>query len=505
MSLPEIRALTRRYIYALLAVAALAAIGQAVIQLSLSSQAADGRVVNLAGRQRMLSQRLAKHALAGAAELGPGTRAEAAGRLADDLRTWTRAQKGLRQGDAELGLPGDNSETVSGLLRAIQPDADQLRAAAEAALASLRAGRPPEATVLRRLLAAEAAYLPEMDAVVFQYDAESRAAVRSVRIAEGVIFALTLLVLAFEGVFVFHPVVERTRRAVDRLREANAALAEARARSDAAERAKDAILANMSHEMRTPLTSILGYADLLRYETDGAHEDIIMPIESGGRRLLSALEAVLDVARLEGGSDPAATGGSAADVSDVASGVVALLQPAADLKRLTMTLEAPPVAPVFGDSDGLHRALANVLHNAVTYTEKGSIRVVVRADADHTEVAVIDTGLGIAPSFLPRAFEAFEQESMGHARTHEGVGLGLSVTAQLVRTMGGEVSATSTPGDGTTITIRLATAPEIALPRPLAPAAEEGGPPEAGKPDAAWVARGPAFSRRRRLDEVEAR
>ena len=470
MPLAAIPLLTRRYVVALATVALLAVVGQGAIQWTLSDQVEEGRVINLAGRQRMLSQRAAKEALAAVAAPDAAARAAHADELRQALAVWTRTQRGLREGDVGLGLPGRNSARVDAMLAALDADAARLGDAAGRALGALdRSDVAGAGGAVADLLDAERAYLPQMNAVVFQYDAESAAAVRRLRVVEGGLLALTLVVLLLEGLFVFRPVVARVRTAFRRLERANAELADANAalvvareEAGAAERTKAAILANMSHEVRTPLTGILGFVDLLRAEAGGQFDDLVDPIERGGLRLLNALDAVLHLARLEDGVLPDEGGG--VDVGEEAAGVVAYLRPQAEAKGLSLALDVAPGAEVRADRAAFNRALANVVDNAVRFTERGGVTVRVRPAGAGGVVEVEDTGPGIAPAFLPRVFEAFEQASSGHGRSHEGVGLGLAATGRLMRSMGGEASVRSRLGEGTVVTLRLPAAPPAAAP-----------------------------------------
>ena len=490
---PATRPLTQRYVAALVTVALLAVVGQGLIQVTLVAQAEDGRVINLAGRQRMLSQRAAKEALAAAAADDPALRAAHADELRRAVGTLVRTQHGLRWGDAGLGLPGRNSAAVDGQLDALAPHAVRLADAAGRVLAALGApGGAVPAAALADLLAAERDYLPRMDAVVFQYDAEAAAAILRLRAIEGALLVLTLVVLLAEGLWVFRPVVARVREALVRLgttnaelSRTNAALVAARDEAGAAERAKASILANMSHEVRTPLTGILGYAELLRVEAGGRHDDLVGPIERGARRLLGALDAIIQLARLEGAAPPdgaagAAPGGAAGrvDVAAETADVVALFRPQAEAKGLSLSLDLGPCPDVRAEPSAFSRALANVVDNAVRFTDRGGVAVAVRERGGAVEVRVEDTGLGMEADFVPRAFDAFEQASTGHGRSHEGVGVGLTVTGQLVGAMGGRATVESEPGRGTAVTLWL----------PAAPPSEA--TPEAAAPPARAVAEG---------------
>ncbi|WP_412061469.1 PAS domain-containing protein [Rubrivirga sp. IMCC45206] len=239
-----------------------------------------------------------------------------------------------------------------------------------------------------------------------------------------------------------------------------AAMADAqRGRTEAEEaaRMKSAMLANLSHEIRTPLTSIIGFADILAEEAaehDGDDETFAQLIGRGGRRLLHTLTSVLDLAQMEAGRHEVVL--RPVDVRTVVADTAALLRPQAEAKGLAVEV-ALPEAPVVLQSDegALGRILTNLLGNAVKFTEAGSVTVALRADADDVVLDVTDTGQGISETFLPLLFDEFRQESEGHARLHEGNGLGLAITKRLSEMLGGTVAATSELGVGSTFTVRL--------------------------------------------------
>jgi signal transduction histidine kinase len=203
-----IRELSFLYVAALSTIAVLAIIGQVVIQSAIRAQRADSRVVNLAGRQRMLSQKLAKTALA-LATVGDEGRALRAS-LRADAATWASSQASLRYGDAELGLPELDAPEVIARFEAIEPHLDAMLGAVERILERERP--PPDA--IETLLAHEPAFLRGMDDLVFQLDAIARRKVQTLSTLEYVLLALTLLVLLLEGLFVFRPTIRRLSAAV---------------------------------------------------------------------------------------------------------------------------------------------------------------------------------------------------------------------------------------------------------------------------------------------------
>ena len=255
--------------------------------------------------------------------------------------------------------------------------------------------------------------------------------------------------LRFTGAVV--DVTEHDRREAD--------LRRARDLAEASDRAKSAFLANMSHEIRTPLTAIIGYAQLLGEETGDEHRDLVAPIETGGVRLLDTLNSVLDLARMESGA--AATPRVAVDAGAEARAAVAMLRGRAEAQGLALTAHVEDGVPaVLADRGGLGRVLANLVSNAVKFTDAGGVTVAVRRDGGRVALSVSDTGCGMDDAFLATLYEPFQQASTGWARSHEGTGLGLTITRRLVDDMGGEITVESAPGEGTTFTVRLDAAPE---------------------------------------------
>jgi PAS domain S-box-containing protein len=214
-----IQRLTLRYCLALGTVALLAMGGQVLVQELISRQRADSSIINIAGRQRMLSQRITKAALAAARAETPDERSARTGELREALDLWTTSHEAITGTDAALHGNGTNSATVVAMFAAMEPERAGMLAACEALLARLSAGTPLSATddALARLLANEPGFLDRMDAIVFQYEAEARARVERLRRVEWVLLSTTLVVLALEGLFIFRPAVASIRRTVARL------------------------------------------------------------------------------------------------------------------------------------------------------------------------------------------------------------------------------------------------------------------------------------------------
>ncbi len=232
-------------------------------------------------------------------------------------------------------------------------------------------------------------------------------------------------------------------------------------RAEEAARLKSAILSNMSHEFRTPLTAILGYSEILKEELDGPFQEFADYIFKNSHRLNHTLTAVIDLARLE--ASVVQTNDVRLDVSERLRHIVRSVSPFASEKGLQLNLYLDEaLRPVYLDAEGLEKIIWILLDNAVKFTGSGSVSVKADAFEQGVRIAVSDTGVGIQPSFLPHLFDAFEQESTGDNRTHEGVGLNLSIANRLVGLMGGAITVESLPGAGSTFTVAF---PSCGFPR----------------------------------------
>lgn len=231
-------------------------------------------------------------------------------------------------------------------------------------------------------------------------------------------------------------------------------LKEAKEAAEEADRIKGALLSNMNHEFRTPLTSIISFARLLTDKPVLA-ENFADRILGGGQRLLRTLNAVMDFAELEG-KDVTPTPRSVA-VDDVVSKAVNTFQEQARRRDVTLQVDSPDESiSVVLDEHLLERILTHLVSNAVKFNEEGGeVTIAIRSRGNTLELCVDDTGIGIPPDAQDEVFDEFYQVSTGNNRTHDGNGIGLTIVQRMVRRMGGTVDLQSTPGEGTQVTVRL--------------------------------------------------
>ena len=245
------------------------------------------------------------------------------------------------------------------------------------------------------------------------------------------------------------------------------ALGQAKQAAEAGAHAKSEFLAVMGHEMRTPLNAVLGATGLLLDGPLGREQrEQAEMARTAGQALLDLIDDLLDFSRIEAGRLDLER--VAFDPRRLAEDSVALVAGTAESKGLEMSCRVAPDVPrrVCGDPGRLRQVLLNLLTNAVKFTERGEIVALFDLDGHDGDGIVLrlrvrDTGVGIAPEFLPHLFDPFTQGESSTRRRYGGAGLGLAITRRLVELMGGTIAASSTPGEGSefTCTVRLGEAP----------------------------------------------
>ncbi len=237
----------------------------------------------------------------------------------------------------------------------------------------------------------------------------------------------------------------------------DAELQAAKDQAESASLAKTRYVAGMTHELRSPLNSILGYTQILlkNPQTDGWMRETLSTMQHSGQHMHALIDGSLELARIEAGRlrlDPAPL-----PLAELLDDVDGMLRPQAEAKGLRFTVQTEGAAPAWirADAKRLRQILINLLANAVRFTERGEVRLRLDFRQHVTRIEVIDTGIGIAPQDQERIFLPFERGSAGRRASETGTGLGLTITHLLTQLMGGELTMASTPGQGSTFTVRL--------------------------------------------------
>jgi len=222
--------------------------------------------------------------------------------------------------------------------------------------------------------------------------------------------------------------------------------------------AKDRFLATMSHELRTPLNAIIGFTGLMLMKLPGPltadQEKQLGLVQSSGKHLLSLINDLLDLAKIESGRVELRL--ETVDCGVVLEEVVQTLRPTAEAKALWLRLEPEQVTvPVRADRRALQQILINLAGNALKFTHEGGVSIEVSTQGERVDVAVRDTGIGISETDRARLFQAFTQVGDRGTRRAEGTGLGLHLSTKLAELMGGRIEVASQPGQGSVFTLRL--------------------------------------------------
>jgi signal transduction histidine kinase len=250
-------------------------------------------------------------------------------------------------------------------------------------------------------------------------------------------------------------------RALERRAQTELDLLKAKERAEVASRAKSEFLANMSHELRTPLNAVIGFADMIAWQHFGPvgaprYLEYAQHIRQSGTHLLQIISDILDLAKIEASRIELEE--TAIKINEVLGACQTLMATRASQGDVSVNAEASPDLPrLFADPLRVKQILLNLLSNAVKFSPRGGVVRMAAAVAGDGGLAITiaDEGCGMSPSELMRAFEPFRQVGSEIARRTEGTGLGLPLAKRLVELHGGVLEIDSTPGRGTTATVRF--------------------------------------------------
>ncbi|NTV71856.1 MAG: hypothetical protein HGA71_17130 [Azonexaceae bacterium] len=467
------------YFVALAIVACCMISGSWLLQRSISSNSDEARVINLSGRQRMLSQRLTKAVLALPYETEQAAWQRRIGEIEDAFRAWKRADNGLRHGDPDLGLPARAlSPEIQQLFAGIRSHQEAMSSAIDGLLDVLgkTPGSPGEIRQAGAvLLEHEQSFLVGMDAITFQLDKEAHEKLLSLQRIEYMMLAIGLTILAIEFLFVFRPSLSAIQRLMSDLQDSydeqsivnntlEGMLEQTRElahHASAAAVAKTSFLSTMSHELRTPLSGILGMTDLmLMTDLDDEQKVYASTVKTCSHDLLRMIDDILMFSKIAHGKEEFTP--AEFPLRETVQCVIDSIMEKASSKGLGLTMAIEPAVPdmVAGDQEKLGKVIDQLVDNAVKFTEEGQIVVgmALLAETENNVLvrfAVTDTGIGIPREVIPGLFDPFTQGDGSTTRRFSGTGLGLSLCKKMVDMMGGRLGVDSALGHGTTFWFEL--------------------------------------------------
>lgn len=420
-------AVNTRYRSAFLLLALIMLLGLLITEYQLSLQSTSARTINIAGRQRMLSQRITKNALKIAYNEDTALAAE---QLSESLDLFSTSHRALRFGSEELGIETTYGKNIERQYEEIEPVYTNIvNASTTIRDNALAEDNTLALTAASIVLLSEQEFLNRMNQIVFALDAESNRRQREFQYLVYIIYGLLLCSLGAIWVGIIRPTMKRATEI---------------------DSAKTEFVSLASHQLRTPTTSIQWYAQLLQeHSLPPESQELVNQIDASTKRMDRLIDSLLNVSNMELGSFQVKP--IPANWGPVIAGAMDQLNTQIETKKHSVNISIDDTLPDAAvDKEMLEIIVVNLLQNAIRFTpEGGEIDVTFRSTGRNRELIISDNGVGIPKLQQERIFEKFFRADNAKSVDHDGMGIGLYLVHTLVHAAGGHVRFTSS-SDGTT-------------------------------------------------------
>ena len=433
-----------RYVIALFLTGSLITLSFVVLYGLIEEQKQDAEIINMAGQQRMLSQRI--------------TLLVSSINICDDESSRTMLENAITIFQANhttlttlAKLPQKVQDTYFGAGNLDEKVTLFIENAKRVAALESCAEPPITITDATRLLAA-------LDDVVTLFEINAMTSVDRVLNIETYLWLATLVLLLLEAMFIFTPMEKSVKSAFEKLTSLKETAEQAALQAQKASKSKSEFLSSMSHELRTPMNGLFGMIELAIDHPEKSNI-YLKKAKSAGRQLLVLINDILDISKIEAGKIKIEQ--APVDLLQVLDDVVSLQRVYCQRKGLAFFYNKDPDLPhvIKGDVTRIAQILHNLLSNAIKFTSSGSVtlEVLYKSSDVGNEIHfnVIDTGIGIEASKINRVFEKFEQADQTTTREFGGTGLGLSIAKQLAKLMQGDITLESVEGEGSAFSFRM--------------------------------------------------